>query len=194
MNNVEFNVGSRHYSNVAERVRSAALTSAFWLFSMQASAQILPVITITDNFAYGGGFGVDGFEFNRGGGAGTAFSGYPLMMGFLHFKSTSLEDVRCTGEASRGTTSHADPNTRWMAAEAVFRVVKQSLNTWQKLFGRGTTPWHDGKLRVVYADGGSEIWLVTSPGMSAALSPSSMPGSLKQGDGIPKPHQVCGKS
>lgn len=164
-----------------EEVAIFALILAFWLFSMPATAQILPVVTITDNFAYGGGFGVDGFEFNRGGGAGTAFSGYPLMMGFLDFKSTSLEDVRCTGEASQVTTSHADPNTRWMAAEAVFRVVRQSLNTWQKIFGRGTTPWHDGKLRVVYADGGSEIWLVTSPGMSAALAPSSMPGSLKLG-------------
>ncbi|MEJ8293335.1 hypothetical protein WKI45_10940 [Delftia tsuruhatensis] len=194
MNQIKLNVKSKYFVNVIEGVASFALVLAFWLFSMPATAQILPVVTITDNFAYGGGFGVDGFEFNRGGGAGTAFSGYPLMMGFLNFKSTSLEDVRCTGEASQGTTSHADPNTRWMAAEAVFRVVRQSLNTWQKIFGRGTTPWHDGKLRVVYADGGSEIWLVTSPGMSAALAPSSVPGSLKLGDGIPKPHHVCGKS
>lgn len=183
----------RFISSSCKNIAAAILMGAFSM-EKPANAQILPVVTITDNFAYGGGFGFDGFEFNRGGGAGTSVSGYPLMMGFLNFKSTSLEDVRCTGEAFRSVTSHADATTRWEAAESVFRVVKQSVNTWKKIFGQNTTPWFDGKLRVVYADGGTEEWLVVEPTFSTALAPIPLPNSLKMGDGIPKPHHVCGKS
>ncbi|WP_336694169.1 hypothetical protein [Delftia acidovorans] len=68
MNQIKLNVKSQYFVNVIEGVASFGLVLGFWLFSMPATAKILPVVTITDNFAYGGGFGVDGFEFNRGGG------------------------------------------------------------------------------------------------------------------------------
>ncbi len=97
-------------------------------------------------------------------------------------------DVRCAaiGDA-RNTTSLADQTTRWLAAEQVYRFTKQTISIWGRFVGKN--PLHGGKITVTYADGGRETWLIVSPGLSTALSPT--PVESKSGDGMIKPHPAC---
>lgn len=134
-----------------------------------------------------------GLDFSSGGG-GQPFTGYAKMMALL--KSIELvEDVRCVGQGFEKTTSHANVAERWMAAEAVYRRVSSGRGIFKKLFGSDPVdPKAAQFLKVTYADGGTETWLVVNPLFSTALSPTPVADSMKKGSGILQIHPVCRNS
>ena len=78
-----------------------------------------------------------------------------------------------------------------MAAEQVYRT----LATYRTFFEKWTNVnplVRDGSLRVVYADGGSETWLIISPGYSTVTAGLTKTDSLKLGDGQANQHTFCG--
>jgi hypothetical protein len=91
-------------------------------------------------------------------------------------------DVRCIGGAYGNTTSLDAPEIRHLAAEQVYRRVEFWLKFWFYL--RRQVGLADGQFRVVYADGGSEMYKIFNPLSSVALTP--VPGSLFQSDGVRK--------
>lgn len=156
------------------------------------NAQDLPVVTVTGGYDNYSGFGMSGgLEFSHG--AGEPFSGYGRMMASLNALKL-MEDVRCVDKGFENTTSHSSEIDRWVAAEAVYRRVSSGRTLFEKLSGADPTPKGTNFLTVTYADGGTENWWIVAPQFSTALSPSPVPGSLKQGSGVAQPHPVCRKS
>lgn len=120
---------------------------------------------------------------------GSRFPGYPEMY-MAVFQLSQITDVRCSGGTYRNVTSQSDVLDRTMAAEMVFRVVKQLTTLLGQVFKN--KPYAGGKLTIMYADGGSEDFIVTNPTFSSAMPRCPVPGSLTPGNGQVQPHPICG--
>jgi|GEM_PF-6298010 len=104
-----------------------------------------------------------------------------------------LTDVRCValGDRSR-TTSLADLTDRWLAATDVYQKVYGAAAVIKAgILGTVVSPL-DGitykAFTVVYADGGTEKWLLLPSGvLSAKVEDAPYPNSLKKGDGVIRP-------
>lgn len=100
-------------------------------------------------------------------------------------------DVRCALNTMdiRRTVSTADLIDRQIAAQAVFRSM-------HLLSSAKRTVTNQGFLRVTYADGGSEQWVVLPyPAFSDGGISQPMPTTLKLGDGVVRPpkNPACAK-
>jgi len=165
-----------------------ALIGTFSILNSSAQT-VLPPITVSA-YSGGGDFGsIGGSVYSNP--AGMSNPMYAVVAAFSQamFK---LTNVRCSATGRfRDVTSMSEPEDRWLAAEMVFREVKQLSKGFGQLFGITTNPLlAGGTLTVVYADGGTEVWNISSAAFSAALSaPES--NSLKLGDGTVHPHPIC---
>lgn len=172
-------------------MRKILVNSALTLLGItgfaQSEAQSLPPVYVTGSYAWGGGFG-GGFDFGPQVG-GSPFPEYPAMVAAIE-QHRSLINVRCSGGAYRDVTSHSDQVLRQLAAETIFRVIKQPQTLWRKIFR--SAPYENGILLVIYADGGQEQFEVTNPAFTSAMPGGPMPGTLKMGSGQIQPHYICG--
>ncbi|WPB56897.1 hypothetical protein [Xylophilus sp. GOD-11R] len=152
-----------------------------------AKAQSLPVVSVYGSYAWGGGFGA-GFSFGQQVGA-APFPEYPMMVAAID-QHLALINVRCSGGNYKDVTSHSDELSRTLAAEQIFRVVKQGQTLWDWVFKK--KPYYGGRLLVIFADGGQEEFLVTNPMLSSAIPLGPIPNTRKMGDGAIKRHHICG--
>jgi hypothetical protein len=116
---------------------------------------------------------------------------------FAQIKPVSTTDIRCNAlvtQVTRSTTSHSDATSRYLAAQQLVSAIKgvqggsAALST-----ATGATPKHlyNGRmtptLAVTFADGGSETFIVGTLVPFTLIIDLNVPGSLKLGDGVPKP-------
>ncbi|WP_156379426.1 hypothetical protein [Acidovorax sp. Root402] len=164
------------------------------LFALNSSADeySLPPVTVTDQGFYD--FGVGGYSPPQQAGGGEPFPGYfTLVVGAERYIQAS--NVRCsaTGEL-RNVTSQSPVLDRWMAAEQVYRRLKQFDSFWA-FWGANNTPDKRGWFLVIYADGYSEQWAVITPLFSQVTPGSPMPNTMKPGNTPPgqiEPNTLCG--
>lgn len=165
------------------------------LFTLSAGANeySLPPVTVTGQGYYDFGVG-GGYNPPQAAGGGEPFPGYfQLVAGAERYIQAS--NVRCstTGD-SRNVTSQSSVLERWIAAEQVYRRLKQ-FDTFWSFWGANNTPDKRGWFLVVYADGYSEQWAVISPMFSQVTPGSPMPNTMKPGStpaGVVAPNTVCG--
>lgn len=159
---------------------SAGLVAVVLLVGQRETNAIQTMPTITVN----GGGGLSG---GLGGSGGMPISEFPAIMAMIQGLAIAT-DVRCLGGAYSSVVSTSDTTERWLAAESVFRAVKQWANSNSKWAKGGLV--RGDIMSITYADGGTENWIVMSPIPSAALE-GAVPGSLRLGNGVVKPTAIC---
>ncbi|QHJ00537.1 hypothetical protein GT347_22700 [Xylophilus rhododendri] len=176
--------------NIRRQIRFSSVFLMFASTLIQPAAAQLPPIDV-----YGVSIGPAGASLGAAGGVsfgvGEPFQGFVVLTALAE-KYEMARDVRClaAGTDLRNTTSRSSSLDRWMAAERVYRVLL-TYTTALDIIGLGKTPLkRDKKFTVIYADGGEETYVVTSPLSSAALSGYGT--DLKQKDGVVHRHVVCG--
>lgn len=179
--------------NSAIHSLKSILLSISLISGFNASAQefSLPPVTVTDSGVYD--FGFCGYSPPQAGG-GAPFPGYfELIAGAERYGQAS--NVRCsTSGESRNDTSESPVIDRWIAAEQVYRRLRQFDSFWA-YWGANNTPDKRGWFLVIYADGYSEQWAVISPMYSQVTPGSPMPNTMKPGStppGVVQPNTVCG--
>ncbi|MGE8453948.1 MAG: hypothetical protein ACN6OP_25730 [Pseudomonadales bacterium] len=165
---------------MSRQLKKLAAVVATAICAFGVSAQTLSEVRVEGSYVWGGGFG-SGFDFGGVQMGGSPFPGFPEMQVAIE-QNNALIDVRCTGAAFNKITSHDDEHSRQMAAEMVFRTLKQPT-LWDRAFG--AKPYAGGTFSIIYADGGTEEFIVTDPMYSSAMPAGPIPGTLKKGKGVP---------
>jgi hypothetical protein len=157
--------------------------------SQTALAEVtLPVVNVTAT--WGGEW--NGWGDGRHGGVGIPFTGYPQVITMIA-QLKQGQSVRCGAAGSlRNVTSQSDPLDRWQAAEQVYRSLVQIRSLWSRYVSGGTYLTQGTTFTVVFADGGSETYVIVNPTLSMVTSGQGQPGSLDQKDGVVRPDPVCG--
>lgn len=176
------------------------LLRSVWLFFLlsfgNAFSQGLPVVTVTASGIYD--FGFEGYGPQSVGSVGIPepFPGYvQLVAGAERYIQAS--NVRCSATGDlKNVTSQSSVESRWLAAEQVYRRLKVFDGFWS-YWGRSNRPDDKGFFVVIYADGYEEQWAVLNPTFSAVTPGHPMPGTLKPGKdagqaGAVQNHSVCG--
>lgn len=140
-----------------------------------------------------GGGGSGGSGGGGGGGSGRSWDAFDpgsepidIALGIA-----SKSDVRCNAavvaQGMSVVTSQSDLWSRQYTAQVVFR----SLNLAER-----RSAVQGGFLRLTYADGGTEDWVMPMPQLSDGGINQPIPGSLRpptEGAGVPKESKVCTK-
>lgn len=148
----------------------------------------------TTNDVYGSG-GSGSITAGPGGGisfgGGEPFPGYSILVaGITNYEVA--RNVRCLATGNlRDVTSHSDAIDRLLAAEQVYRLLSTFKAFWA--YWSGKDPLNRDKyFKLIYADGGSEIWPIVSPTQTTVTGGQPIGGTLEKGDGKIHRHTVCG--
>jgi hypothetical protein len=161
--------------NVIAPLLTLALNAAHPLAS---AIQTMPVITV-----YGSsGMGAGGI-----GGGGSPTPDFAAIIQFQQGLATA-GDVRCLKSQSSKTMSTSGLAERSVAAEEVFAATQRWAVSNPK-YGRGGLVRGDA-MNIIYADGGTEQWYVSSP---TAIRPlyGEVKDSLRLGTGRLTPNGMC---